>query len=104
LVSVLNDPSRSVKEGAFTQHPRAAYYDRTPSKKPNAMGVSVRTAGGRYTEWREWKSGKVLARELYLDADEPAETRNVVDDRAAAEIQKQAQQLLAKQFPATQRP
>jgi len=99
LVPVLRDPALSLKQAAFTQHPRPAYYDRTPSKQPESMGVSVRTNKARYTEWRDWKSGETLARELYSNDDEPAETRNLVNDPAAASILREAEGKLRKQFP-----
>jgi iduronate 2-sulfatase len=99
LVPVLRNPSVSVKQGAFSQHPRPAYFDRTPSKQPESMGVSVRTQKGRYTEWRDWKSGETIARELYSEADEPAEMRNVVDDPASASLLKESEQQLEKTFP-----
>ena len=35
-------------------------FDRTKTGIPDAMGSSVRTALGRYTEWRAWKTGKLL--------------------------------------------
>lgn len=99
LAPVLRDPQRAVKPAAFTQHPRPAYYDRTPTKLPIAMGVSVRTAAARYTEWRDWKTGEAVARELYADADEPRETQNLIDTPAAADMQREAAQLLHQQFP-----
>lgn len=99
LVPVLNDPSQSVKPAAFTQHPRPAYFDREPSKQPTSMGVSVRTASVRYTEWRDWVTGKVIARELYDGASEPIELRNAVDDPQFAKAQAEAEQLLRRQFP-----
>ncbi len=104
LVPVLRNPAATVHNAAFTQHPRPAYYDRTPTKQPEAMGVSVRTADARYTEWRDWKSGETLARELYLDADEPAETRNQIDAPASKDIQQEAERLLRKQFPLVKHP
>lgn len=99
LAPELKHGTASTKRAAFTQHPRPAYFDRTPSKQPEAMGVSVRTAKARYTEWRDWQSGKTLAKELYLDADEPKETDNTVDRPEVAEIQREAESLLQKQFP-----
>jgi iduronate 2-sulfatase len=99
LVPVLRDAAVSVKQAAFTQHPRPAYYDRTPSKLPESMGVSVRTANGRYTEWRDWKSGETVARELYSEADEPAETQNLVNESSAASMLQEAREQLRKQFP-----
>jgi iduronate 2-sulfatase len=99
LLPVLENPAVEVKEAAYTQHPRPAYFDRTPTRQPAAMGVSVRTRQARYTEWRDWQTGSVLARELYADDDEPAETRNLADTPAAAELQAAATQLLWQQFP-----
>lgn len=99
LVPVLDDPSKPVKAAAFTQHPRPAYYDREPSKQPAAMGCSVRTSRVRYTEWRDWKTGETLARELYDNAQEPAEIRNAVDDAAFADARTEAERLLENRFP-----
>lgn len=101
LVPVLRDPARTVKTAAFTQHPRPAYYDREPEKQPKAMGVSVRIAGGRYTEWRDWKTGQTMARELYEEAQQPAELHNRVDDSAYASLLHQARSLLHEKFPPT---
>ncbi len=104
LVPVLDDPTARVKDAAFTQHPRPAYYDREPDKRPQAMGVSVRTVAGRYTEWRDWKTGQTIARELYAAADEPAEARNVAGQPQFAAAEREAAALLAKQFPPTPHP
>ncbi|MBM3876457.1 MAG: sulfatase [Verrucomicrobia bacterium] len=104
LVPVLNDPSKPVKPAAFTQHPRPAYFDREPEKVPRAMGVSVRTARVRYTEWRDWKSGETIARELYEEKDEPAETVNVVDEPRLAAARREAEALLRSQFPKASHP
>ena len=95
LVPVLEDPTASVKAAAFTQHPRPAYY----KDEPKTMGVSVRTARCRYTEWRDFATGRTIARELYDHAADPDENRNVVDsppDRASLE---EASTLLEKTFP-----
>ncbi|GDY20934.1 iduronate-2-sulfatase [Verrucomicrobiota bacterium] len=103
LVPVLRDPAKSVKPAAYTQHPRPAYYDREPDKQPKTMGVSVRLAGGRYTEWRDWKTGETIARELYDDSQQPAELHNRAHDPAHAAFRQQAERLLHQQFP-TNRP
>lgn len=95
LVPVLQSSEVRVKPAAMTQHPRPAYYDRAPSGQPQLMGYSVRIAAGRYTEWRDWQSGATVSRELYLESDEPAELRNVVDDPAAAGVLRECEQLLA---------
>jgi len=99
LAPVLQDPTKSVKSAAFTQHPRPAYYDREPEKQPKAMGVSVRTAAVRYTEWRDWKNGAIIGRELYDNKQEPAELESLVDDARLAKEQNEAENLLRKQFP-----
>ena len=104
LDPILKDPARVVKPAAFTQHPRPAYFDRTPSMRPDAMGVSVRTPEVRYTEWRDWKTGATLAKELYLEADQPAETKNLADSAQHAEHQNAAAQLLSTQFPPKRNP
>ena len=99
LGPILRNPAASVKPAAFTQHPRPSYYDREPDKLPQAMGCSVRTAGVRYTEWRDWKTGAVIGRELYADDDEPAETKSRVGDPALAAAQREAEELLRARFP-----
>lgn len=99
LVPVLRNPEAIVKEAAFTQHPRPAYYDREPEKMPKVMGYSVRTAALRYTEWRDWKTGEIVSREVYEGYDEPAETRNVVDAPQVAGPQADAEKLLRERFP-----
>ena len=101
LLSVLRDPASQVRAGAFTQHPRPAYYDREPSKQPQAMGCSVRTESVRYTEWRDWKTGETIARELYDAAGDPAEMRNAVDDPGLATARAAAERLLHARFPPT---
>jgi iduronate 2-sulfatase len=99
LGTILLDPANSVKPAAFTQHPRPAYYDREPSKTPSVMGYSVRTDGVRYTEWRNWKTGEVVARELYHHPSDPHELRNAVDDPRLARLLFEAESFLKKQFP-----
>ncbi len=99
LVPILKDPNQSVKQAAFTQHPRPAYYDREPSKQPKAMGYSIRTEKVRYTEWRDWVTKKVLDRELYLTEQDPAELKNHADDPKQADLQQAAAKQLREKFP-----
>jgi iduronate 2-sulfatase len=99
LGPVLADPARSVKAAAFTQHPRPAYYDREPDKQPKAMGYSVRTGTVRYTEWRDWKTRAVIARELYATEQAPAELKNRVDDAALKDQQAEAGKWLREKYP-----
>jgi iduronate 2-sulfatase len=99
LVPVLSDPTSHVDSAAFTQHPRPAYFDREPKGQPSHMGYSVRTARVRYTEWREWPTGKVTARELYDSLTDRAELKNVIDQPALHDAQAEAERLLHAQSP-----
>lgn len=97
VVPMLSDPAKGGKTTAFTQHPRPAYFDRTTSGVPNAMGYSVRTTHGRYTEWRDWKTGKLLGAEYYDHARDPHERTNRANDES--ENLKSARHHLHAQFP-----
>ena len=67
----------------MTQTPRPNY---PKGKMPQSMGYTIRTENWRYTEWRDFNSGKVLARELYNHDNDPGETVNVAGDESSAEI------------------
>jgi iduronate 2-sulfatase len=99
LAPVLSDPTKTVKPAAFTQHPRPAYFDRTPTRTPEAMGYSVRTAAGRYTEWREWATGKLIGAEYYDHARDPAELTNRIDEAKDSADLTAARKALHAQFP-----
>lgn len=99
LLPILDDAKASVKPAAFTQHPRPGYYDRFPSGQPTTMGCSVRTSRVRYTEWRDWKTGAVVARELYAHPGDEQELKNAIDRPDLADAQKEAAELLARNFP-----
>jgi iduronate 2-sulfatase len=99
LVPVLKDRSKAVKAAAFTQQTRPAYYDRTESKVPEAMGYSVRTATHRFTEWRAWKDGKPLGAELYAHDADPAELTNLARSSDTTAALKTAREALHGQFP-----
>jgi iduronate 2-sulfatase len=62
------------------------------------MGYSVRTASVRYTEWLDWKTKEILAKELYDDSQEPAELKNRADDPTLAEQQLEAATTLHAQL------
>jgi iduronate 2-sulfatase len=80
LLPVLHSPHTTVKEFAFTQHPRPSY------DTVEAMGYSVRTRQYRYTEWRGWQEEKIIARELYDHSTDEEEMVNVVDDPENEEL------------------
>jgi iduronate 2-sulfatase len=52
----------------------------------------------RYTEWRDWKTKEVTARELYDESQQPTELKNRIDDPSLAEAQAEAVALLQRQF------
>ncbi|QDV53635.1 Choline-sulfatase [Gimesia fumaroli] len=95
LVPILNDPTKTVKPAAYTQHPRPAYY----KKSPEFMGVSVRTPRYRYTEWRDFKTGNVVAKELYDHIIDPEENTNIADQPTDKKAFQAAVKLLEAKFP-----
>jgi iduronate 2-sulfatase len=99
LVPTLGDVTKSVKEFAYTQHPRPAYFDRTERGVPDAMGVSVRSATVRYTEWRDWETGKVVAAELYDHANDSKELVNRIDNPPEPKALATAKAALHRMFP-----
>lgn len=80
LVPVLKDAKASVKTAALTQHPRPAlYWGGGPEALPKVMGYGLFTDRWNYHEWRDFKSGEVVARELYDFKNDPLETVNLAD-------------------------
>jgi iduronate 2-sulfatase len=71
----------------------------SPASSQKSMGYSVRTAKVRYTEWRDWATKEVSARELYLTEEDPAELKNVAGDKRYADSESEAERLLSVQFP-----
>jgi len=76
LRPLFENPDQPFRSAALTQTPRPNY---PKGKLPQSMGYSARTDRFRYTEWRDFKSGRVLARELYDHQTDPLETVNVVE-------------------------
>lgn len=99
LVPVVRGTGDAVKQEAFTQHPRPAYFDRERDGRPQAMGYSVRTDRIRYTEWRDWASGATLAAELYDHATDPNELVNLASDATVDDLRADAARRLAARFP-----
>ena len=95
LRPILDDPHATVKTAAFTQHPRPSH----TTVPGEAMGYSLREARYRYTEWRDWKSARVVATELYDHATDPDETVNLAAQPDAAANVRTLAGRLAKQFP-----
>ncbi|NNJ24118.1 sulfatase [Alienimonas chondri] len=82
LRPLFEDPAATVREVAFTQHPRPGYPK--AGVAPEAMGYSLRSDRFRYTEWRDFQTGRVVATELYDHRDDPRETINRADEPAWA--------------------
>jgi len=99
LMPIVRGQPEKAGKVAFTQHPRPAYFDRGAVKQPEAMGYSIRTDRVRYTEWRDYASGTVVARELYDHAADAAELRNAIDDPLLAPSRRDAERRLHGQFP-----
>jgi iduronate 2-sulfatase len=76
LRPVLDDADATVRDFALTQNPRPFYRD--AGVDPDVMGYSVRTDSFRYTQWRDFRTGKTIAAELYDHRNDPLETVNVV--------------------------
>ena len=91
LVPLIDDPSTTVKEYALTQHPRPAYY----RGQPEQMGYSVRTEQYRYTEWRDFETGAVVARELYDHEADPHEMANRAEDAELRKVVESMSELLS---------
>lgn len=77
LVGLLENPDQIFKPAALTQTPRPNY---PRGKIPNVMGYSIRTPRYRYTEWREFETNVVQARELYDHQIDFSESQNRVSD------------------------
>jgi iduronate 2-sulfatase len=95
LLPVLKDASATVKTAALTQHPRPAlYWGGGPQALPQVMGYGLYTDRWSYHEWRDFKSGQVVAQELYDEQADPLETANLVGSiEAARQIPVLAKQL-----------
>jgi iduronate 2-sulfatase len=101
LATTLEQPDSPGKTAAFTQHPRPAYYDRSPTGTPTSMGYSIRTPLARYTEWRDWKTAAITDQELYLASDQPAETQNQAHNPKHLQLRNSLAELLHQTHPPT---
>jgi uncharacterized sulfatase len=89
LRPVLDDPTRKVKEAAFTQVTRSGFH-----------GVTVRTERWRYTEWDSGRKGA----QLYDHNADPKELKNLAADPAYARTVAELRALAAKNWPAASWP
>jgi len=83
MMPLLGRPDRPWKKAAFSQYPRDRKSHRH-RKHGYFMGYAVRTDRYRYVEWRQWKTTKVVARELYDHRSDAKEMINVAARREHA--------------------
>ena len=76
LLPLMKNPELPWKKAAFTQYPRSRKSHRH-SGHGHFMGYAVRTDSHRYIEWREWKTRKIVIRELYDHRSDSQETVNI---------------------------
>lgn len=85
----------AIDPAALTQHPRPAlYWGGGPEALPKVMGYGLFADRWNYHEWRDFKTGEVMAQELYDGQKDPLETVNLADtEEAKARIPELAAQL-----------
>ena len=94
LMPLLSRPDRPWKRAVFSQYPRS-YKGHRHSGRGDIMGYAVRTKDYRYVQWREWKTGKILARELYDQRLDPSEMHNIAGDEGQAGLLARLEKILA---------
>lgn len=90
MVPLMKDTKRAWKRAVFSQFPRPWMY----KDQPEVMGYSVRTKDFRYTEWRNFKDGKVQSTELYNYQTSRLESRNLSALKQYDNIKSELKQLL----------
>jgi arylsulfatase A-like enzyme len=94
LIPLMDQPDRPWKTAAFSQYPRPGHF---PSEKNiKQMGYSMRTDRYRYTEWQDYKTGEVLARELYDYKTDPQGNVNIANKPENAELIKKFSKQLSE--------
>jgi iduronate 2-sulfatase len=91
---LLKNPDQEWKSAVFSQHPRAAISNRHKGHG-DVMGYAVRTNRYRYVEWKKWKTGKIIARELYDYNTSKSETANCIENPQYAKVREELKQTLA---------
>lgn len=76
MVPLLGNPERPWKLAVFSQYARDTKKNRHTGHG-DIMGYALRTRRYRYVEWRMWKSGDVVATELYDHRQDPSEMKNL---------------------------
>ena len=93
LKPLIFNPQKKIRSAAISQFPR----DRTSHRHKehgDIMGYAVRTERFRYVQWIDWKSGKIIAEELYDHQSDIHETANVAGHAQFSSELKNARQIL----------
>ena len=94
LMPLLSRPERSWKRAVFSQYPRSRTGHRHRGHG-DIMGYAVRTKNYRYVQWRDWKTGKTLTRELYDQRRDPLEMQNIAGFESQAVVVQRLEKILA---------
>lgn len=94
LVPLIKNPRLRFKEAVFSQFLREGIW--LAPDGIEYMGNSIRTERYRYTEWINWETKKLAARELYDHKIDPNENTNIADKPG----QEETLLLLAKKLKA----
>lgn len=79
---VMQNPELPLRSAALTQACRP-WIGKDPIRE---MGYSIRTDGYRFTQWVNFKTGKILAEELYDLTTDPYQRSNRIHDGSLAEV------------------
>ncbi|HLP60497.1 MAG TPA: sulfatase/phosphatase domain-containing protein, partial [Candidatus Deferrimicrobium sp.] len=92
FVPLLENPNRKWKTAAFSQYPRGNMNE----IEKLIMGYTVRTNQYRYVEWRKFKTGLLMERELYDHKTDPGENINVIAEPRYAGVIKELEQIMKR--------
>jgi iduronate 2-sulfatase len=101
LMPLLTKPKRPWKAAVFSQYPRS-YKGHRHRGHGDIMGYAVRTRNYRYVQWRDWKTGSVLARELYDQRRDPGEMHNIAAVHGQAGVVNRMEKILTGGWQAQQ--
>jgi arylsulfatase A-like enzyme len=82
LVPMLTDPSKAIRDSAYSIGHSRAWQTRPEFTRESILGASIVTARYRYTEWNSGEYG----RELYDHQSDADELRNLVDEESKVEL------------------
>ena len=89
LLPLIQGKVDQVKKAAFSQV-------KALRENTHLLAYSLRTPRYRYVEWREWKSKRIVARELYDHNSDPNETRNVANQTERSSTTEELARILSR--------